>query len=1230
MSKGKDDFWEALLEDLLEESENHVVLFLGAGSSMEGVKLDGKPFPSFEKIQKNIIAEHVEEGQLAAITLQKGKVLFDTFLEVMEQLDKQNKNAVNKPLRAQLLGKPGYAHFQLAATTLSKGSKLFLTLTPNYDYLFESAMSPLSNSAGLIFHPYSIQEIAHEDIAKLTSEVPLLIKLFGDLVAHQSLFHEQDLVRIIRDHRSALQNFLSMPLLFIGYSFSDKLYSDLLVESKRNVYIVNPCPLALKTERRNLQFQGTFGEFMHALLEKLNEREPDLRVKIDNYLSKVNPETKFHRIGEVEPLLRVMGKRGMGAVEGRFQIQSGGRSNREFLIERQEAAAWVEGFLASSYSLMLLLGESGLGKSCFLYETASKYSEQVIVSFFAGSTLVGEAGFFGKICQELSTASESVKPLFKHLDKLLKQETSDRRWLIIIDGLNESSSFEILMEQILDIGSWNLSNIKILYSCRTVFWDNQRLANEQTEKLHYSGWSCHIKDFTPDETEAAYRNYQALLDIPTLYAEVHPQVQKHLTNPLMMRMIVQTYQGKRLLEYIPATTVFDNYWEHLYEKSRPKGSSLNMEVLKLLAKRKIDGFNLSAINASDQFFLDDFLSDPRVTEEAILAWQDEGVLVWADAKSQSFRFSFDRFYEFVLSKVLLGEYRNQGQPEPISWILGRYDQFDSAHAHFSYREALKSLLVGLGLDENCNLELAHLVRRLTDLSYRDFAQQCLRELLFETEQPVMEAFDKIIAQASGEESEFYEEAQLTVATNSPKVIRSALKNLFCGEDLRAHRCIHLLLSLDTKHKDLVRQRSREILTGASVLDEPHCKGLLYLYVLYFCWNYRDKDPADSLAEASNDYMDLVMRFPAYQSRLVESISNLIRRWGPRLFSTNSQGGEEPFNYPWERMGEPERKFALRVGRAAGKDFADLTADDFEAIRFFSMELPKVEQMNLPRPPDIAQEYSLESKLGQWTFIRHGKTHFQEIIKVLDDFMQKQDSCTSDFCICLLYEILTQHFQPNSPEYQQGYEQLQRWVNYFCEHDEGFFEVLKSEDAYSDTNNPLEETAYIFADLNPRAPNNLFLDEWIKSEEPKRKKLGLLAVCRMWRKTGMQALNSASSLFQSQDQEIHSWLNRLMKEISLSDRRLYEQYLSILKLSSSQLQEIENTKSSLARTENYRSDALINMFFSHGIGRIRLLQDWHRKIYDSASLDDYLRQMAERLVEQQREEYLNRQPPFSHK
>ena len=64
------------------------------------------------------------------------------------------------------------------------------------------------------------------------------------------------------------------------------------------------------------------------------------------------------------------------------------------------------------------------------------------------------------------------------------------------------------------------------------------------------------------------------------------------------------------------------------------------------------------------------------------------------------------------------------------------------------------------------------------------------------------------------------------------------------------------------------------------------------------------------------------------------------------------------------MGTPERAFALRVGQAIGKEFVDLTADDLEAIRFFTMEIPRVDQMNGPRPAGLPQEYPLESLMGR--------------------------------------------------------------------------------------------------------------------------------------------------------------------------------------------------------------------------------------------------------------------------
>lgn len=128
--------------------------------------------------------------------------------------------------------------------------------------------------------------------------------------------------------------------------------------------------------------------------------------------------------------------------------------------------------------------------------------------------------------------------------------------------------------------------------------------------------------------------------------------------------------------------------------------------------------------------------------------------------------------------------------------------------------------------------------------------------------------------------------------------------------------------------------------------------------------------------------------------------------------------------------------------------------------------------------------------------------------------------------------------------------------------------------------------------------------------------------RLWREYGKQSLNSVACLFDVQEKNIYHWLNCLMKEVSLLDRNLYEDYIADIMLPYSRLQEIENTESSIASTENYSINPLAYLFFSKGLGSVRLVQEWHKKLYDSESLDSFLDSLADKLYDWQNNEYLN--------
>ena len=145
---------------------------------------------------------------------------------------------------------------------------------------------------------------------------------------------------------------------------------------------------------------------------------------------------------------------------------------------------------------------------------------------------------------------------------------------------------------------------------------------------------------------------------------------------------------------------------------------------------------------------------------------------------------------------------------------------------------------------------------------------------------------------------------------------------------------------------------------------------------------------------------------------------------------------------------------------------------------------------------------------------------------------------------------------------------------------------------------------------------------------RRKKLGLLAVRRMWQENGMQVLRSAKILFQETEAQIYTWLNKLMKEISLVDRRIYDMYINELQLSMTRCQEIEHTHSCVTHADNYSATTLLEFFCNNGPDRIDAIQYWHREMCQSSSLDNFLNKLAQHLIAVQQKIISNKRNPLT--
>lgn len=278
-----------LVNTIIDDKE--IVIVLGAGASMEGSQ-KGDKFPGFYELIDNILKEWGFDPT-------KKKKRFENFLTVIKQWEKEKKLPAR--LRKFLDGEPGLAHYYLAALSIALfgESNALLYLTTNYDDLMKKAFTDLERNPVKKFNTFVIplrpriigsefQGISVNAGEHLKQGCPVLLKLFGDLDSQSPIFRQEDMV-FEPEVANQLVEWMSKPMLVIGYSFSDKIINQLLIASRgvSPIFLVNPSkkiPPSLKDLDRVFHIKKSFSEFILDLLELFKEKNPSLIEKTDKIL----------------------------------------------------------------------------------------------------------------------------------------------------------------------------------------------------------------------------------------------------------------------------------------------------------------------------------------------------------------------------------------------------------------------------------------------------------------------------------------------------------------------------------------------------------------------------------------------------------------------------------------------------------------------------------------------------------------------------------------------------------------------------------------------------------------------------------------------------------------------------------------------------------------------------------------------------------------------------------
>ncbi|EFO81507.1 serine/threonine protein kinase [Oscillochloris trichoides DG-6] len=210
-------------------------------------------------------------------------------------------------------------------------------------------------------------------------------------------------------------------------------------------------------------------------------------------------------------------------------------------------------FLAGPAGALLILGDSGVGKTCLLAQWASELRRagDAVLFYRCGGSLGPEID--REIARDLRR--ELPELLLGDLNQIAQLATAaQRRLVIIFDGLNEYRSGaqagpEALLKQIDSlVGRVAGPHLRMVISCNSATWnqlDRAGATNLFWGSYYYSstGESALTLDlFEPLNLALAYERYRRFFQLQTPLESLPLALRERLRKPLLMRMIAESYR----------------------------------------------------------------------------------------------------------------------------------------------------------------------------------------------------------------------------------------------------------------------------------------------------------------------------------------------------------------------------------------------------------------------------------------------------------------------------------------------------------------------------------------------------------------------------------------------------------------------------------------------------------------------------------------------------------------
>jgi hypothetical protein len=229
----------------------------------------------------------------------------------------------------------------------------------------------------------------------------------------------------------------------------------------------------------------------------------------------------------------------------------------DLYVPRVEAEAELKAFLDSPAGALLLLGDSGSGKTCLLTRWASQLRDNgdAVLFYRCGASLGPELD--RELARDLGRESPDL--LIQELGQVARlAEAARQRLVLIFDAVNEyRGSAQVgpadLLRQIDTLagrvsGPW----LRIVASCSSAAW--AQLERAGATRLFWSVYHQSVDGtphvsiglFSGTDLAEAYPRYRHFFQLQTPLERLPAKLRERLCKPLMLRLVAESYRNGAL------------------------------------------------------------------------------------------------------------------------------------------------------------------------------------------------------------------------------------------------------------------------------------------------------------------------------------------------------------------------------------------------------------------------------------------------------------------------------------------------------------------------------------------------------------------------------------------------------------------------------------------------------------------------------------------------------------